>query len=215
VQTGGLLVTLSNPTRLVAEGGIARALGSMSSGNLFHPGSVVRVKARRTNDPLLYGFPETFHVFRGNAPLFSVGRRDRDAVVLQYGTRPPADERDEPEGVMMGMPETREQNRASASASAGDEGAAAERSSRSSHSGGDSAYVLSGMVRNDNVIVGQGAIFDLPVGDGRVVAFSFNPLHRFLNHNEFPLVWNALMSWNDRVAAPATTTTAAEAASHD
>jgi hypothetical protein len=215
VQTGGLLVTLSNPTRLVAEGGIARALGSMSSGNLFHPGSVVRVKARRTNDPLLYGFAETFHVFRGNAPLFSVGRRDRDAVVLQYGTRPPADERDEPEGVMMGMPETREQNRASASASAGDEGAAAERSSRSSHSGGDSAYVLSGMVRNDNVIVGQGAIFDLPVGDGRVVAFSFNPLHRFLNHNEFPLVWNALMSWNDRVAAPATTTTAAEAASHD
>jgi hypothetical protein len=69
--------------------------------------------------------------------------------------------------------------------------------------------VLSGMVRNENVIVGQGAIFDLPVGAGRVIAFSFNPLHRFLNHHEFPLVWNALMTWNDRVTpAPATATEA-------
>ncbi|MGH7447992.1 MAG: hypothetical protein ACRELT_10560, partial [Longimicrobiales bacterium] len=67
-------------------------------------------------------------------------------------------------------------------------------------------YVLSGMVRNESVIIGQGAIFDLAVGNGRVIAFSFNPLHRFLNHNEFPLVWNALMTWNDRAATPATTT---------
>jgi hypothetical protein len=62
------------------------------------------------------------------------------------------------------------------------------------------------MVGNENVIIGQGAIFDLAVGNGRVVAFSFNPLHRFLNHNEFPLVWNALMTWNDArpTVAPAT-----------
>jgi hypothetical protein len=59
------------------------------------------------------------------------------------------------------------------------------------------------MVRNENVIVGQGAIFDLPVGEGRVIAYSFNPLHRFLNHHDFPLVWNALMSWNDPAPAPA------------
>ena len=209
VQGGGLLVTLSNPTRLVAEGGIARELSSMSSGNLFHPGSVVRVKARQSSHPLLYGFPETFHVFRGNAPMFSVGRRDRDAIVLQYGTRPPADEREgEPEGPMMGMPET-ERDRESASERE-EEGAG-----RGARSGGDNSYVLSGMVRNENVIVGQGAIFDLPVGDGRVVAFSFNPLHRFLNHHEFPLVWNALMNWNDRVAMPASSTTAAEGSEND
>jgi hypothetical protein len=70
--------------------------------------------------------------------------------------------------------------------------------------------VLSGMVRNENVIVGQGAIFDLTVGNGRVVAFSFNPLHRFLNHNEFPLVWNALMTWNDRAAVTADAATATD-----
>jgi len=36
------------------------------------------------------------------------------------------------------------------------------------------------------------------VRSGRVIAFSFDPLHRFLNHHEFPLVWNALANWNDR-----------------
>jgi hypothetical protein len=66
------------------------------------------------------------------------------------------------------------------------------------------------MVRNENVIVGQGAIFDLAVGSGRVVAFSFNPLHRFLNHNEFPLVWNALMTWNDRAPVTADAATATD-----
>ena len=62
----------------------------------------------------------------------------------------------------------------------------------------DSAYVVSGMVRSENEIVGQGAIFDVPVGKGRVVAFTFDALHRYLNHHDFPLVWNALLNWDSR-----------------
>ena len=62
----------------------------------------------------------------------------------------------------------------------------------------DSGYVVSGMVRNENVIVGQGAIFDVPVAKGRVIAFTFDPIHRFLNHHEFPMIWNSLLNWNDR-----------------
>jgi hypothetical protein len=70
---------------------------------------------------------------------------------------------------------------------------------KSSPTPADSAYVVSGMVRNENEILGQGAIFDVPVGRGRVVAFTFDPLHRFLNHHEFPLVWNALLNWDARL----------------
>jgi hypothetical protein len=90
------------------------------------------------------------------------------------------------------MPETK-------TAARSDSSAADSTSARGGASGAsaDNAYVLSGMVRNENQIVGHGAIFSLAVGQGRVVTFSFNPLHRFLNHHEFPLVWNALMNWND------------------
>jgi hypothetical protein len=70
----------------------------------------------------------------------------------------------------------------------------------------DSAYVLSGMVRGQDEIIGQGAIFDIPVRRGRIIAFPFNPLHRFLNHHEFPLVWNAIMHWNDRGGTERATT---------
>lgn len=62
-------------------------------------------------------------------------------------------------------------------------------------------YVLSGMVRNSNQIVGHGAVFDVPAGrdnGGRVIVFTFNPLHRFLNHHDAPLLFNAILNWNDR-----------------
>lgn len=57
-------------------------------------------------------------------------------------------------------------------------------------------YVRSGMVRNEQTIIGQGGIFNVPVGKGRIVAFTFDPLHRYLNHHDAPLVWNAIINWN-------------------
>jgi hypothetical protein len=57
--------------------------------------------------------------------------------------------------------------------------------------------VLSGHVGDEKALSGQAAILDLPVGDGRVILFSFNPLHRYLNHSDFRLVWNIVLNWND------------------
>lgn len=28
------------------------------------------------------------------------------------------------------------------------------------------------------------------------IAFTFDPLHRYLNHHDAPLVWNAIINWN-------------------
>jgi hypothetical protein len=57
-------------------------------------------------------------------------------------------------------------------------------------------YVLSGMVRNEQTIIGHGSIFNVPVGKGRLIAFTFDPLHRYLNLHDAPMVWNVLMNWN-------------------
>ncbi|HEY6808400.1 MAG TPA: hypothetical protein VI160_06395, partial [Gemmatimonadales bacterium] len=181
VAQGGAVVTLGASTVLVSASGIARPLEAHAAGGLFHPGSVVRARVRRASSPLLYGYPAQFPIFRGNGPLFAVAERDSAMLVLQYGATVKAHH---DEGPMLGLPETAHPPAAPKPAA----GAA----------GGDSAYVVSGMVRNENEIVGQGAIFDVPVGRGRVVAFTFDPLHRFLNHHEFPLVWNALLNWDAR-----------------
>jgi hypothetical protein len=178
VQSGGMLITLDNSTRFVVETGIARALGSYNASGLFHPGSVVKVKSRNTNSPVLYGYPETFHVFRGNGPLFQVEKYDRGMMLLQYGNKPLKDEV-EYKGLIMGMPEYRQDST----------GPKDEKKT-------DAPYVLSGMVRNEQTIVGHGAIFNVPVGAGRVIAFTFDPLHRFLNHHDAPLLWNTLINWD-------------------
>ncbi|MEE8135236.1 MAG: hypothetical protein V3T56_09255, partial [Gemmatimonadales bacterium] len=61
-------------------------------------------------------------------------------------------------------------------------------------------YVLSGMARNSDQIIGHGAIFDMPAGRtgrGRAVVFTFNPMHRYLNHHDAGMVLNAILNWND------------------
>jgi hypothetical protein len=111
---------------------------------------------------------------------------------LAQGLLNSRDEEEKDEGKMLGIP------RAPAPATRD----SAARSAPAPRPAPAPEYVLSGMVRNPDVISGQGAIFDVPLGKGHLIAFTFNPLHRWLNHHEFPLVWNTLMHWN-HLPAPA------------
>jgi hypothetical protein len=178
VEAGGLLVTLDQSTVMAAETGIIRELERYNAGALFHPGSVVTAKARKPKHPVFYGYPDSFHIFRGNGPLFQVAKYDRDMILLQYGSKPQKDEI-EYKGIILGMPGRKPRPEEKKSAKK------------------EEPYVISGMVRNEDMIVGQGAIFNVPAGKGRVVAFTFNPLHRYLNHHDAPLLWNVLMNWKN------------------
>ncbi|HEY9514791.1 MAG TPA: M14 family zinc carboxypeptidase [Gemmatimonadaceae bacterium] len=210
VDDGGTLITLAGATRLVAETGIAAALAPHATRTLFHPGSVVRVRARRSSSPLMYGFPDTTTIFRGNGPLYEVEPRDSAFVVLQYGTKLPKNEDD---GPMMGMTEPQtpavrdtatriggERATTIDSTTTPDDSAESQKPGTKDSAG---AYVVSGMVRGESEILGEGAVFDVPVREGRVIAFTFDPLHRYLNHHEFPMVWNAILNWNDQPQATA------------
>lgn len=176
VDNGGVLITLDNSTKMAAETGIARELEPYHAAGLFHPGSFVRVKKRNSTSPLLYGYPEVFHVFKGNGPLYQLDKYNRDMMVLQYGTKPLKDEIPYT-GDIMGMPDRK-----------------VEKEKKDDKK--EPPYVLSGMVRNEQTIIGHGGIFNVPQGAGRVVAFTFDPLHRYLNLHDAPLVWNALINWD-------------------
>jgi hypothetical protein len=181
VDNGGTLITLANATRMAAETGIARELEPLNTGNLYHPGSIVTTKVRNKGSHIMNGYPEITHVFRGNLQMYQVGKYQRNHMVMQYGTGQLKDEKVY-EGDIMGMPNYKPDSLAVAK----------------SKEKPKEKYVLSGMVKNENKIIGQGAIFDIPVGKGRVVAFTFNPLHRFLNHHDAPMLWNAIINWDER-----------------
>jgi hypothetical protein len=60
----------------------------------------------------------------------------------------------------------------------------------------DGAPILvSGQVWGEGNLAGRPAILDSPVGQGHVVTFNFNPLHRDLNRGDQRMLWNAILNW--------------------
>ena len=45
--------------------------------------------------------------------------------------------------------------------------------------------------------VGDLADYAEKVGEGVIVVYGFDALHRHQNHGNHALVWNALLNWND------------------
>jgi hypothetical protein len=94
VVEGGTLITLSSAGVLVAETGMVRDVTAKRPRGLRTPGSFLATKVLRSGSPLVYGYEDTSHVFRGNGPLFSVKEHDRHLVVMQFGTKEVGEEDD-------------------------------------------------------------------------------------------------------------------------
>jgi hypothetical protein len=62
--------------------------------------------------------------------------------------------------------------------------------------------VVSGGIKGADKIAGKPAILDIPTGRGRVLAFDFDPIHRYQTTANFRLVWNAILNWNDLPPTP-------------
>jgi hypothetical protein len=170
VREGGVLVTLGGASTLPLDGGIARDVRRLTLRELSNPGSELRARFRRPDHPLAYGYAETTSVFREGGPVYAVRRVDEDRIVLQWGTKIPKDD-DEP------------------GAGAGDETAKDEPK--------QPPLVVSGGIKGGDELVGKPALLDIEVGAGRVIAFDFDPIHRYQTESDFRLVWNAILNWND------------------
>ena len=102
---------------------------------------------------------------------------------MQWGTKPPKfdDARAHNDGPWGGSPENKEPDDP------------AEKKTEKK----DSKLVISGGIKGASELEGKPAILDIPVGEGRVLAFNFDPIHRTLTRSDFRLVWNAILNWND------------------
>jgi hypothetical protein len=63
--------------------------------------------------------------------------------------------------------------------------------------------VVSGGIKGGEGLEGKAALLDIPTGKGRVIAFDFDPIHRYMTISDFRLVWNAVLNWNDLPPTPA------------
>ncbi len=172
LDEGGLFVALGDAGILPVEGGLIRSVDRFRPPDVETPGSELRATFRRPDHPIAYGYEASTSIFRGNGALFSVDEKDEATIVLQFGTKKPEVYGEEP-----GTPE----------------GAAQEK---------PEPICLSGLVKGEDKLQTRPAILDVPAGRGRVILFAFNPLHRFLNHSDFRLIYNVILNFNDLPPTP-------------
>ena len=167
LDDGGMLITLGNGSALPLEGGLVRGV-SAAGGKAVTPGSELQTTFLKTEHPIAYGYPELTSAFRSDYTVYDVRRSDRDRIVLQWGTKPVKDDRDED---------------------------AEEEDDTDEEEEEESELVISGGVKEGDDLEGHPAILDLPAGDGKVIAYNFNPMHRDLNHSDYRFLWNAMLNW--------------------
>jgi hypothetical protein len=54
-----------------------------------------------------------------------------------------------------------------------------------------------GIIKGKDKIDGEPALLNVALGEGRVVLFGWNPMHRHVNHHDHAFVYNAILNWND------------------
>jgi len=62
--------------------------------------------------------------------------------------------------------------------------------------GGTGDMVISGGMRGESELTGHPAIISTPSGEGHIITYNFNGIHRDMNRAEHRLVWNAILNWN-------------------
>ncbi len=187
VEDGGLLITLGSAGRLVADGGITREVSSRPASGT--PGSHVTTKVLRPEHPVTWGFDETTWVFHGNEPGFTVNEHWQGMVVMQYGLQTMAEAE-------------RAADRKAAIPTNGETDNKDKDKDKESKKSDKTPLCLSGLVKDPDGLQRKPAVLDVPVGKGRVLIYSWNPLHRYQNLHDFPFVTNALLFYNDFPPTP-------------
>ncbi|MEM7480124.1 MAG: M14 family zinc carboxypeptidase [Acidobacteriota bacterium] len=198
VRRGGLLATLGNGAILALDGGLVRRV-SRSSTSVRNPGSELSARLAAADHPLVYGYPERTSVFRGNGLLLEVDKRERQRVVMRFGDEPPEEAEEPEEEIEIAEVEDEILGEDLALDEAVEEAAVAAPQPMAEEEKEEEPrpLVLSGYVDSPDKLAGKAAIVDLPVGQGRVVMYGFNPLHRHLNTSDFRFLFNLLLHWND------------------
>jgi hypothetical protein len=57
--------------------------------------------------------------------------------------------------------------------------------------------LVSGMLSFGSELAGKAAVVDVPVGRGHVVMFANNPMWRHETHGSFPMLFNAILNYDN------------------
>jgi len=179
VEEGGTLLTLGNASALALEGGLVRNVRRAHETGIRTPGVELRTRFLIPDHPLGYGYGDTTSVFRFDYPVYDLPRRWLRMAYCTSCLDGPVDRR----WVVLQW--------GAATADAADaDGPPAE------------TMIVSGGALGGEKLAGRPAILAVPTGEGVVVAYNFNPMHRDLNRSDYRMLWNAILNWKELRPAP-------------
>jgi Zinc carboxypeptidase len=166
VDAGGVLMTLGNGSTLALDGGLVRFVRRDVTSEIRTPGIEITARFRQPRHPLAYGYPTVTSVFRANFAVYDPPRRWLRMAYCTSCLDGPVDSR----WTVLEWGE-------------GDGPSAAP------------PTIVSGGGKAVAELAGRPAILAVPRGDGVVVTYNFNPMHRDLNRSDFRLLWNGILNW--------------------
>jgi hypothetical protein len=172
VEEGGVLMTLGNGSTLVLDGGMVRNVRRSTGAGISTPGAELMARFPDPGHPLAYGYAETTSVFRANYPVYDLPRRWLRMAYCTACLDGPVDTR----GVVLQWGTMLPDAAGQVTADSG-------------------PMVVSGGARNEGELHGRPAILAVPAGEGLIVAYNFNPMHRDLNRSDYRLLWNGILNW--------------------
>jgi hypothetical protein len=219
LEAGGVLVTLTSSSDLPVHFGLARGVAIVERPGLWAERGVFRVEKLEPAHPLGYGFGDELGVSFGDGPIFATGGgggRGGSGAGEELGGpgsttarrtgRGAPDDRD----IVQGRPrdwgqEGVEEFMASEEDDEedGEDGAVPAVRTVFAFARDPMEVLISGGVRNPDLLAGAPALVDVRRGQGHVVLFSFNPFWRSHTHGSYALVFNALLNYGSYVPATA------------
>ena len=173
-RDGGVLITLGSGSALVLESGLVRNVKRAELHGVTTPGAHLRTSFLQPEHPIAYGYPAEGYAFRSPYALYDPPRR---WLTMSYCTScltGPIDLRH----VVMQW--------GTLPFDAGDDPAVANAPS----------ILISGGGKNQTALEGRPALLDVPLGDGHVLVFNFNPMHRDMNHADSRYLYNGILNWH-------------------
>ena len=217
VEAGGVFVTMAGASNLPIHFGLADGVSVRTTPGMWARGGVFATRVTDDASPIGYGYDDLGVAFN-TAPVFRVGGRGGGFGGGFGGggagaqSRGPGDTTARRTGRGGTDEDDIIQGRARDLGVAGVEAfREAEEDDESPGGGGSSGaptdhirivmrfaaqtddLLISGGLKNGQALANAPAVVDVPVGDGHVVMFSFNPFWRGHTHGSYALLFNTLM----------------------
>ncbi|MGI9629240.1 MAG: hypothetical protein ACR2QM_20625, partial [Longimicrobiales bacterium] len=216
VDAGGVFVTLADASSLPVHFGLADGVSIRQTPGMWARGGVFAARVTDETSPIAYGYDELGVSFN-SAPVFQIGGGGGFGGFFGGGGNrsvesSPGSTTDRRTGrggmgdedIVQGRPRNMGEAGVEAFREANDSGSQANPFARFAvptdhirvvmrYAQNADDLLISGGLENGQPLVNAPAAVDVPVGDGHVVMFSFNPFWRGHTHGSYALLFNTLM----------------------